>query len=307
MLRKTWLRLTTLMTAVAFMLCAVPSVYAQSESSEEGFVYEVKNGEAIITEYTGNAQDLTIPATIDEYPVTQIGSYAFSGCESLLSVTIPATIDYLSEGMFSGCSSLRSVSLPDTIESIDYVAFFGCESLEEINLPSTITTIEIGAFYGCSSLTEIALPADLTLLQDWVFYSCTGLESIILPQNLRGIGTEAFADCTNLQRILIPSATESISDDTFTGCNQLEIFGFDGSYTEAFAKEKNIPFSVFDGCGDVNIDWTVNIKDATSIQKHAASIITLEEMPLAAADFNLDKRVNVKDATAIQKSIAGIL
>ncbi len=307
MLRKTCSGLFSFTMALLILLCAVPTAYAQSESTADGFVYEVKNGEVVIIDYTGEAEELTIPATIDEFPVTEIGSYAFSGCEELLSVTIPDTIDYLSEGMFSGCSSLRSVSLPHTIESIDNVAFFGCASLEEINLPTTITSIEIGAFYGCSSLSEITLPPDLSVLKDWVFYSCTGLESIILPNNLREIGTEAFADCTSLRRILIPSGAEDISDDTFMGCNQLEIFGFDGSYTEAFAKEKNIPFSIFDGCGDVNIDWTVNIKDATTIQKHTASIITLEEMPLAAADFNLDKRVNVKDATAIQKSIAGIL
>lgn len=59
--------------------------------------------------------------------------------------------------------------------------------------------------------------------------------------------------------------------------------------------------------GDVNTDSKVNIRDATSIQKYAAAIITLTEVQLEAADVNADSKVNIKDATAIQKWIAGLL
>ncbi len=58
--------------------------------------------------------------------------------------------------------------------------------------------------------------------------------------------------------------------------------------------------------GDVNTDGAVNIKDATTIQKHLASLITLESGALDAADYDADSKVTIKDATAIQKFIAGI-
>ncbi len=58
--------------------------------------------------------------------------------------------------------------------------------------------------------------------------------------------------------------------------------------------------------GDVNLDGAVNIKDATTIQKHLASLITLEEKALALADYDADLKITIKDATAIQKFIAGI-
>ena len=58
--------------------------------------------------------------------------------------------------------------------------------------------------------------------------------------------------------------------------------------------------------GDADCDTKVNIKDATAIQKHVASLITLSETGLALADVDASGNVNIKDATAIQKYIAGI-
>ncbi|MGN0558920.1 MAG: dockerin type I domain-containing protein [Acutalibacteraceae bacterium] len=58
--------------------------------------------------------------------------------------------------------------------------------------------------------------------------------------------------------------------------------------------------------GDVNGDGKVNVKDVTTIQKSAASIITLSDEQSKAADVNKDGKVNVTDATAIQKYSAGI-
>ncbi|MBQ4105167.1 MAG: dockerin type I repeat-containing protein [Clostridia bacterium] len=58
--------------------------------------------------------------------------------------------------------------------------------------------------------------------------------------------------------------------------------------------------------GDANEDGTVNIKDATAIQKHIANLITLSEKGLKLADADGNTNVNIKDATAIQKHIAGM-
>ncbi len=58
--------------------------------------------------------------------------------------------------------------------------------------------------------------------------------------------------------------------------------------------------------GDSNEDGVVNIKDATMIQKHLASIESLTEMGVILAEVNGDGSVNIKDATAIQKYVAGM-
>ncbi|MBQ4569836.1 MAG: starch-binding protein [Ruminococcus sp.] len=59
--------------------------------------------------------------------------------------------------------------------------------------------------------------------------------------------------------------------------------------------------------GDTDLSGTVNVKDATAVQKHTASLINLEGDALVQADVNADGTVNVKDATAIQKYVAGLL
>lgn len=58
--------------------------------------------------------------------------------------------------------------------------------------------------------------------------------------------------------------------------------------------------------GDVNGDGKVNIKDATDIQRAAASIIELTDVQNVVADVNGDSKVNIKDATGIQKFAASL-
>ena len=59
--------------------------------------------------------------------------------------------------------------------------------------------------------------------------------------------------------------------------------------------------------GDVNLDSKVNIKDATTLQKHLAKILTLSEDALSVADTNRDGKVAISDATTIQKKIANLI
>lgn len=58
--------------------------------------------------------------------------------------------------------------------------------------------------------------------------------------------------------------------------------------------------------GDADLNLSVNIKDATLIQKHTALLITLEGIALECADARKDAQVNVNDATVIQKFVAGL-
>lgn len=59
--------------------------------------------------------------------------------------------------------------------------------------------------------------------------------------------------------------------------------------------------------GDVDGSEKVNVRDATTIQKHLAKVIVLTEAELRLADTDLNCKVNIKDATGVQKWIAKIL
>ena len=77
--------------------------------------------------------------------------------------------------------------------------------------------------------------------------------------------------------------------------------------TEPTSKPTNpIDPAVYVMLGDADLSEKVNVKDATAVQKHTASLITLEDKALFAANVDGNDIVNVKDATAIQKFCASI-
>jgi hypothetical protein len=69
----------------------------------------ISNNTVTITGYAGSGGAVIIPDTINNLPVTSIGSNAFYGCTSLTSVTIPAGVTYIGDYAFYGCTSLVSV------------------------------------------------------------------------------------------------------------------------------------------------------------------------------------------------------
>ncbi|MDE6683285.1 MAG: leucine-rich repeat domain-containing protein, partial [Muribaculaceae bacterium] len=82
---------------------------------------------------------------------------AFKNMESLTTVVLPE-VSEIGANMFSGCGSLQSVDIPATVGAIGSGAFEGCSSLEKITLTG-VSSIGDGAFEGCDNLTTITLLA----------------------------------------------------------------------------------------------------------------------------------------------------
>ena len=143
-----------------------------SPSPESDFNYEIRNGKATITKYTGKGGDVVIPDTLGGYPVSIVGDKAFYKCDSLTNVTIP-----------------------DSVKSIGVNAFYGCGSLTSVTIPSSVTSIGGSAFYGCSSLKSITIPSSVTSIGSYTFYECLGLTSVTIPDSVTSIGVNAFSSC----------------------------------------------------------------------------------------------------------------
>jgi hypothetical protein len=67
--------------------------------------------------------DIIIPKEYKGLPVTGIYDYAFEGCSSLTSVTIPDSVTSIGESAFYWCSSLASIVIPDSVTWIGNWAF----------------------------------------------------------------------------------------------------------------------------------------------------------------------------------------
>jgi hypothetical protein len=79
-----------------------------------------------------------------------IGRNAFTGCESLIELTIPEGVQQISRGAFSGCINLATITIPKTVKRIEGWAFNGCLKLKQIRI-SKETTIAPTALNNCSA------------------------------------------------------------------------------------------------------------------------------------------------------------
>ncbi len=141
--------------------------------------YEVKDSAVTITGCDSKASgELIIPATIEDYPVTSIGSNAFFGRYGLKSITIPDGVTSIGDGAFNGCYNMTSITIPKSVTSIGEIAFYICTNLKSITIPEGVTSIESSTF-GNSGLTNITIPESVTSIGNAAFQNCESLTKVI--------------------------------------------------------------------------------------------------------------------------------
>ena len=141
-------RFISFLMSVVMMISITAGLDLSAYANTSGvWKYEVlDNGTVSITGYSGNESDhtieLTIPSTIDEYDVTEIGCLAFYSCENLTSITIPNSVTSIGDRAFDGCYRLKSITIPNSVISIGDDAFGNCVSLKSITIYNKNCKIE---------------------------------------------------------------------------------------------------------------------------------------------------------------------
>ena len=138
---------------------------------------------------------------------TAIEAYAFHGCTSLTSVTIPDSVIRIGHNAFSECRNLTKINIPNSVTAIGHQAFFNCETLTNCIIPEGVTEIGFRSFHGCHSLTSITIPDSVTTIRGSAFSNCKNLAEIIIGSGVRTIGTEAFAYSRNLRAVYCKNTT----------------------------------------------------------------------------------------------------
>ena len=80
------------------------------------------------------------------YNIIEVGSYAFSHCLNLKTVTFSNSNCVIGEGCFSNCTLLSMIILPELLSEIRRNTFNECKSLETLAIPDAVKRVERDAW-----------------------------------------------------------------------------------------------------------------------------------------------------------------
>lgn len=205
MKKSTWLLLCLcLVIGLCMALAASADVIAN-------WTYALDNGEITITKCDpATSGEAVVPLNIDGYPVTGIMFSAFKDCENITSIYIPDSIKSIGAYAFSGCKSLMRI----TVDKNNPYFSSDVQGLLYDKAQTQLLRCPLGK-------TECSIAHTVENIGWAAFEDCTAIKSLILPDSVTGISPDGFRNCSELVSITIPASVKSIGWDAFTGCSKL--------------------------------------------------------------------------------------
>lgn len=249
--------------------------FATKPDPETDFVYDLTaDGQGIVItgyKYDGyEPREISIPETIEGYPVIELGDSAFEST-SVESIVVPQTVQKVGS-FYKRVTSSAPMWVDINTEKLKYIGVRAFQSVKFANTkvvlsdgcviedPPMEITRDSCAFAG-SNITSIVLPEGLERIPDRAFEYCSELKSVTLPSTLKGIGDGAFQECKKLESITFPKSLKEIGYKAFNSCENL--------------KEVNIPDGVkYDFPGEFGYGTNTNaFRKCTSLNlKQRAAI-----------------------------------
>ena len=182
-----------------------------------------------------------------------IATDAFTNCDRLKEILIPASVTDIGEGAFTD-NRLREIrvdqenpyftvtdgvlintrehaviayptqreastcSVPEGITRIGRFAFYRSHFLKQVFLPKGLQEIGRGAFVSCNHITDLSLPDSVTLLEKQAFEGNSDLKKLHLPSGLKEIDNNF--NQIGITELEIPEGIETI-DASFKSLEHL--------------------------------------------------------------------------------------
>jgi hypothetical protein len=203
------------------------------------------------------------PAGLSEYDipdsVTEIGDYAFYGCDSLTSITIPDSVTTIGWWAFQYCTSLKEFYCKAISPPVGYQQMFSNNaSGRKIYVPAESVATYKSTRYWSDYATDIVgyyfdngvvAPIKPATNEIWYTNGSTTSKTVPYTTNAFGanivsntydaekecwvikfdgevttIGKQAFFSCTSLTSITIPDSVTEIGNNAFLYCNSIQEF-----------------------------------------------------------------------------------
>ena len=246
--------------------------------------------------------------------VTKIVNGTFSGYDTLSSINIPSSVEYVGDGAFNGCNSLPvedGIRYADTcaVEAISSISpkagtrFIHSQYAQNstysgsVNIPNSVISIGQSAFENANNLSLSLSSNTLSYVGKSAFnlspsHAGDGLiGSVNIVGNYQDAIYEAtFKNSSVLTDVSFPNGVTSIEKDAFNGCSNLSGITMHSGITSigenAFYKCNSLPNLIIPSGNTV-------------IGKYAFSDSGIKNINLQSANISDNAFINCKDLESI--------
>ncbi len=237
---KTWTKEETV-TAYAYWVQPIEFVLTTDRKGYNVTKSETKDNNG--KPYINIIKNIVIPDTYKGLPVLAIDNYAFTDVTTLVSLSIPETIERITyDPALRGCSSLEAVNVYHVEGAVSpkygsedgvlysYVSggmsivFVPTQKKGQIRILDGTKSISYDTFNG-KDITSVYIPKSVTSISRLAFDGCASLKYVKFEMGKGSaleIGAGAFSQCTALEEIVLPARTKSIGDNAFFYCTKLQ-------------------------------------------------------------------------------------
>ncbi len=200
-----------------------------------------------------------------------IGSYAFSGCISLLGTFNLSSITSIGDYAFQDVDIFTELNISDEALHIGIGAFSGCSNITSVSLPfSGNDENDLGAFSSIFG-TRNYIGSYSVIEKEETYYVPSGLTSVSIKKGL--VGEEALANLSSLTSLTFGDDITAIGAEALKGCTHLEslVAPFIGSGNgSATVESEGIHYTI---SSTGNYPWQLNdgVYQSTNKGVHSSS------------------------------------
>jgi len=232
-----------------------------------------------------------------EYPIKQLGMFAFADCSSLSEFSVTAAtgvgVGTIYDAAFVNCTSLTKFLVSSgRVSYIEESVFSGCTALKEFKLTYVHNYINSYAFEGCTSLTTFDVTylgssanSGINAIGNFAFQNCTSLKEITISKSVKQIGRYIFLGCKSLEKITAPFIGKDRNGSLTTGNADYNVGYWFGN--DSKTGTKTTPFVT-------SLTTKANyILPDTNLSIHLTDVIVVPAFALATTTLNFTTTISI--------------